>query len=185
MDIMGMPECLCLAYPPCSKFKELQRKSEMKKMVRTNVILSFCPEIHFNNNHWGHGSLANINWLLLPSHNSDPLSSLPLHIERSQSVKIRGQKVRYWCILCFHHKKSIQLTYKSSLPLIFNFFTSNVFTNQNLETSGNNQLSMGTPHNKTCAEWCSTQQSTGSECISFLLILHKKFISSKIVHILK
>ena len=104
MDIMGMPACLYLAYPPCSKFKASQRKREMKKMVRTNVILSFCSEIHFKTNHWGHGSLADINWLLLPSHNSDPLSFLPLYIERSHSVKIWPKGEGYWCILCFYHK---------------------------------------------------------------------------------
>jgi hypothetical protein len=125
MDIMGMPACLYLAYPSCRKFKVSQRKRDMKKMARTNVILSFCPENHLNTNHWGHGSLADINWPLLPLHNSDPLSFLPLHIERSHSVKIRGQKVRYWYILCFYHKKSIQLTYKLSLTLICNFFKSN------------------------------------------------------------
>ena len=31
MNIMGMPACLYLAYPPCSKFKALQHKREMKK----------------------------------------------------------------------------------------------------------------------------------------------------------
>ena len=46
MDIMGMPSCLYLAYPPCSKFTVSQCKREMKKIVRTNVILCVCPEIH-------------------------------------------------------------------------------------------------------------------------------------------
>ena len=106
MDILGMPTCLYLAYPPCSKFKVSQHKREMQKLVRTYDIWCFYPEIHFNTNHWGHGSLADINWPFLPSPNSDPPSFLPLHIERSHSVKVRCQKVRYWCILCFHHKKA-------------------------------------------------------------------------------
>ena len=50
MDIMGMPACLYLAYPPCSKFKVSQRKREMKKMLRTNDILSSCPENHAAHN---------------------------------------------------------------------------------------------------------------------------------------
>ena len=110
MDIIGVPSWFYLAKPPCSKFNLLQCKREMKKMVRTNVILSFCPEIHFNTSHWGHRSLAAINWPLLPSHNSDPLSFIPLHIERSHSVKTRPKGEAYWCILHFYHKESIQLT---------------------------------------------------------------------------
>ena len=106
MDIMSMPACLYLAYPPCSKFKESQGKREMKKMVRTNVILSFCPEIHFNTYHWGHHSLATINWPLLPSHNSDPLSFLPLHIKKSQGVKIWPKGEGYWYFVRFYHKKA-------------------------------------------------------------------------------
>ena len=67
----------------------------------------------------------------------------------------------------FLSQKSIQLTYKLSLPFICNFFKSNLFTNFNLGTSHNNQWSMGTPHDKTNAELCSTQQSTGSDCVIF------------------
>jgi hypothetical protein len=50
--------------------------------------------------------MADINLPFLPSPNSDPLYFLNLHIERSHSVKIQGQKVRYWCILCFHRQKA-------------------------------------------------------------------------------
>jgi hypothetical protein len=148
MDILGMPACLYLDYPPCSKFKVWQRTREMKKMVRTYVILSFCPDSCFNTNHWDHGSLVDINWPFLPLPNSDPLSFLPLYIERSHIVKIQGQKMRYWYFM-FSSQKIIQLAYKMSLPLSCNFFKSDLFTNFNLGTSHNNQLSMGTPHNKT------------------------------------
>ena len=136
-------------------------------MVRINVTLSFCLENHFNTNHWGRG----INLLFLPSPNLDPLSFLPLHTKSSHTFKIQGQKVSYWCILCFHQRK-----HSTNIQLLL----SNLFTNFNLGTSHNNQLSMGT-HNKINAEWCSTQQSTGSECIIFF---YSKCSPSKIVYIL-
>jgi len=67
----------------------------------------------------------------------------------------------------FSSQKSIQLTHKLALPLTCNIFKSNLLSNFNLGTSHNNQWFMGTPHNKTYAELCSTQQSTGSDCVIF------------------
>jgi hypothetical protein len=35
---------------------------------------------------------------------------------------------------------------------------------------------MGTPHNKASAEWCRTQQSTGSECINVFVYSSQKSV---------
>ena len=96
-----------------------------------------------------------------------------------KSMRSKGEVLMHFM---FSSQKRIQLTYKLSLPLICNFFKSNLFTNFNLGTSHNNQLSMGTPHNKTNAEQCSTQQSTGSDCVIFF---NWKCMSSMIVRILQ
>jgi hypothetical protein len=82
MDILGMPTCLYLAYPPCSKFKVSQHKREMQKLVRTYFILCFYPEIHFNTNHWGHGSLADINWPFSSTLNIEAMAARPTLIGR-------------------------------------------------------------------------------------------------------
>ena len=105
-DILGMPACLYVAYPPCNEFK---------------VFLCFCPKIHFNTNHWGHGSLADINWPFCPG----PIlthSPSSLFIRKSHTVSIYDAK--RWDIESFYVfiTKNIQLKYKLSLPLMFTFF---------------------------------------------------------------
>jgi hypothetical protein len=56
--------------------QSIANKREMKKLVRTNVFFCFWHEIHFKTmNNCCHCSLADIDWLFLPSPNSDPLSS--------------------------------------------------------------------------------------------------------------
>jgi hypothetical protein len=150
-----------------------------EKMVKCNVFLCFWHGIQFKTtNHSGHCSLVDINWSFFPTSNSDPLSFLPLHIENLHTAKIQGHKVRYCWILFFQHEKCIQLNHKLSLPLIFQalHFHINLSSYSKLGTSHNNQLTMGTPHNKTNAEWCSTQQSTGSDCICFCFFQLKVFV---------
>jgi hypothetical protein len=85
-------------------------------------------------------------------------------VTQCQNTRPKGEVFMHFMFLS---QKSIQLMYKLSLPLISNFFKSNLFAYFNLVTSRNNQWSMGTPHNKTNAELCSTQQSTGSDCVIF------------------
>ena len=152
--------------PSLQQIQSIAAQKGNEKIVRTNVILCFCPEIHSTliieaMAAWptliGRYCPRTIMSTLLPP-------SSYREVTQCQNTRPKGEVFMHFMFLS---QKSIQLMYKLSLPLISNFFKSNLFAYFNLVTSCNNQWSMGTPHNKTNAELCSTQQSTGSDCVIF------------------
>ena len=82
----------------------------------------------------------------------------------------------------FLSQKSIQLTYKLSLPLICTLFKSNLFTNFNLGTSHNIHWSMGIPHNKLMLNYVAHNNQL-AVAVSFFQL--KVYVQYDCLHYLK
>ena len=116
-------------------------------MVRTNVILSFCPEIHLNLIIEAIAAWPPLIGRYCPrtilTHSPSSLFKQKGHTVSTYGQKVRGIDAFYVFITKKHSTDN-----KLSLPLICTLFKSNLFTGFNLGTSHNIHWSMGIPHNK-------------------------------------
>ncbi len=99
----------------------------------------------------------------------------PSSYQKATQCQNTRSKGEVWMHFMFSSQKCIQLTYKSSLLSICNF-SHHMYLLIKICKHHTTINLMGTLHNKTSAEWCRTQQSTGSECISVFVYSSQKSV---------
>ena len=110
--------------PSLQQIQSIAAKKGNEKIVRTNVILCFCPEIHSTLIIEAMAAWPTLIGCYCPRTILSTLlpPSSYRKVTQCQNMRPKGEVLMHFMFLS---QKSIQLTYKLSLPLICNFSNQN------------------------------------------------------------